>query len=279
MGLPSSFDCPLEAGEEESFAKVTYELKATLELQQSNQVAVSYSTLMTVNQAIDYTEGGIRQEISEPVYLCFCFNQGSIEISTYFENDRYKPGDTPVLVVNVDNSESKIGVESIDVQLRQETTIKTLVFSHKINRELSKFSFSGFKAGCAKIGDDALKLHIPLKSPEGKSILPSKLLSTCKSKRISNRYVVVLTVRMEGCQLAFKQPKTELFLNIAEHSKANETWNLQPIPFNPQVMKPISIQFLKGSSMEDKSSEYSPKDFSSRGDKDVRCPVLHEFRN
>ena len=57
-GIPSSFNCQLKLDQNESHARVVYELTAMLESLKVNQIKLAYKLRMPVNQPIDFQERG-----------------------------------------------------------------------------------------------------------------------------------------------------------------------------------------------------------------------------
>lgn len=273
--IPSSFEYNFEMHDEECIVQVEYHISAQIEEFGTKNYMLEYDMRFAVNQAVDYTEARIREEVSGRVKSCFCFDRGYLDVVAELDKNVYSPNETATLTLEIDNSESKVSIEKINVALYQELKIQVGSFTHKFNHKINQYAHQGIKSGDAKTGNEAFKLKLPLQVKESKPHWPPNILPTCQSKFIDNHYRIVCEIKIQGCQLKRSFAKIELTPFILSQVASEKEWKHQPTPWIPRVIETTPMQIFKYASIEDKLDSFSPRLTQSFELADTTCPILH----
>jgi len=248
-GLPSTFDYSFNVGQEPCYAKVSYELRASLENPSSRgSPSLSHTQVLSVNQGALLGGESTRKELNQHVKSCCCIDKGHAKIISYFEKAEYVPGETAYLVSEVDNTKSKAKINSIDGIFRQKLRLQARGFVYPLQIDLNKLSLPGIEPGQARLGEQALRLALHLVSNSKQQTFntrtnTSTIQPTCRGKLIQNEYFIVNRLHMDACVCCGEHPNCTMQLNVRNPSINYSGWSAMPTNWNPKTFDLVPLQF------------------------------------
>ena len=144
-------------------------------------------------------------QITKNVKDCCCIDKGKVSIKSYFERGDYQSGETAAIIAEVDNSDGKNDIVSINGVFIQYLTITAGKFSKTIKNQLNKVSVTGIKAGEKDVGEKARRMQLALTGKGGSYVQP-----TSSGNLIKNRYNLETTTQLDGNQCCDKAPTASI---------------------------------------------------------------------
>ena len=247
-GIPSSFQYKFKVGLEDCFARVSYEMQASLEALGIDTPSLAFSIPFNVNQPVGLSNNNTRKEMEAKVDSCCCIDKGVSKITSYFEKTEYIPGEMAFLITEADNTNCKAAISGIQAEFAQSLKFTAKGYTHQITNSLNSMNLSGIGPGETRLGPNALRLQVQLSmNARFKENCPM-LQPTCRGKLVSNEYYLVNTLSMDACICCGDHPNCRLQLNVRNPSLEYSPWSGMPAAWSPQVMPVNNLQF---------SSEYA----------------------
>lgn len=237
--LPSTFDYKFSKKDKECFAKVSYEIRASLESTSNSAPAISYTCPFVVNQKMVLNDQSQRKEINQSVSSCCCIDKGQSKIVSYFEKSEYIPGEVAYLVTEVDNSNGKAKINTIDAIFQQHLVLKAGKYEENIHEDLNTMSEPGVGIGEQKVGDNARRLAVALTTKKK----TSPIQPTCRGKLIMNEYYLKNQLNVDACICCGDNPNCKLQLNVRNPTINYMPWGAQPQVWRPQEFANFNVQF------------------------------------
>src|SRR3990167_2773431 len=239
--LPSTFNYTFQNGGGANFAKVNYVMTAQITSSQVKANVLCTQNLV-INQEQVLSTGTQKKTNSLNVQSCCCVDKGTTHMTTYFEKNDYVPGETAFMICEVDNSACSAPVLHIKGHFKQRIKILAKRYQNTVTLQHQQVIFPGVPAGKTKIGQDACRIALNLRTATGANVQP-----TCRGKLVSSEYSLHSNTQMDACLCCEKHPESVSIVTIRNADMEYQSF-VAPSNWNPQLMGAYNAQF---------SSEYS----------------------
>lgn len=230
QNIPSSFHYGWKEHGESCYAKIRYWCKVKLENdfdenllkgKQNFIINEGYSAKMDQNNKM-------KTDVLETnIVGCCCFQQGKLKLKSYFQKDYYIPGDVASIIAEVDNSDCKVNVKSVQGTFIQKLDLRIGNNTKNITTYLSTVYGEKVEAGKKKVGQDSIRLLVPLNSDTD-----GVLNTSTNGKLIDCDYQIQCMCVMETC-ICGEHPNSKLDLVIFNPNVDTLPWE-KPHQWNPR---------------------------------------------
>lgn len=234
--LPDSFEfmAPGQLEAEISYKVTAYVISSTPE----TQPGLRHEAHFIVKRKPPQTFQPLVTKESIPVKYCWCMNGGASEISYTMEKDAYAPGETAYLIVLVDNSTCRRGIEFVDITVKKVVRINGKDDFNLHSDEVIKKERLEPIAALQGITDASKKLvEIKLAlNPTSKKVATT----TTKGEHINCTFVVESIVKYVGNFAAPVNHRFEFPVYEPEFSLTNKML-APPVDWKPEKMETTQI--------------------------------------
>ena len=233
--LPGSFRHEFSMHSRDCYARIQYEVMASLENGDAKFPAVRHQLPVVIDQPNNLGLGGgnSKKELSQTIMHCCCFDRGQSRIVSYFEKNDYFPGEVAYLITEADNSQGKAAIKSIKASLKQVLHLRAGSETHTISKDLNTMVIPGVAAGMQKVGQNAERLAIKVEKSGGAS---ERFEPTARGKLICNEYFLVNSLEMDATLCCSEEPQCCVQVAIKSLPANYAPWNQQPPNWLPQQM-------------------------------------------
>ena len=171
-----------------------------------------------------------------------CSNQGYCKINVVHQQDTYNPSQTAVVLAEVDNSNSKLSVNSITARLFFSLRLKcsgpsTYFFKETLITESIPIRIA---PGAALLNSSAVQIQLNL--PSCMQTL-SNMYST-KGALIDCTYTIEVRADMDGsCMCCGEQPSIQALMKIVPNIIIALSAPVAPPDWNPSVLDQVNIYY------------------------------------
>lgn len=244
-GVPSSFDYTFKEKERDCFARVTYEIMASLEMPSAQSTGIATILNLHIFHPVYSSPDTSSQQISRSINSCGIISKGRLNLTSRFERAEYLPGESAIMLTDVDNSKCSAQINSITSVLTQHLTLQAKGITKTVVNTIGKFSEGGVNPGEERVDSNALKMSIPLVQSD-KSKGP--LQPTCSGRLVNNEYRLVSTIHLNACLCCQSMPTTRISLTMRNPTQAPPLWKEQPQAWTPQIFPPAQLQLVSQAS-------------------------------
>ncbi|CAD8149669.1 unnamed protein product [Paramecium octaurelia] len=244
--LPGSF----EYQEKDLECKIKYSVKAEIDSPDKSLDKIKYKQEFLVREPIkeqvNQNEGS---QVLQPTSCC-CIPMGTISFKFQFDKSAYQPGEVAKLQIEIDNTQSKVGIPIIKASVTSRLRIISKQgHTRMIYRVCASSTTPGIESGQSALNEHKKNMNLSLvDAGRHKPLDP-----TTNGKIVQNNYQLSATGELDGiCLCCSQDPGIELPIRIVAKPIASyEQPVVAPSGWNPQVMNPVSVQF-------DDSYKYQP---------------------
>lgn len=191
-GLPGSFCHKYTSEGEKCFAKTVYKILAGLKDPYTNR-AVFQEIRFIVDQKWEFSNGPQQRDENKKLTGYCCVELGSFRLSCRYDRDKFVVGENAVMQIEVDNSECKSDVKTIQCSLKQILRVKTSDGSKSDLKttQITSAVLPGLAKGQKRTGTDAMMVTLPIKTQ-------SELGATSNGNLVENKFMLVIEASMEA---------------------------------------------------------------------------------
>lgn len=254
--LPDNLPGSFRIGSGRYMGRITYELRVKV-LADDNRKIKTRAAIQIKQTATLLNQNVIKEKTAQISTWC-CRKKGSVSIRANFAKDFYVPEESPNVIVDIDNSKSKLRLSKVHAKLIRNVRLTGKRFGLNLFNEVStNFSSTSILTTCAEgvpegIHNDGTSESNPLL--KSKQIMFSLDLSsardsiighfTTKGTLVECVYILEVSAEMDGnCMCCGDTPYVSSKMILYPNEVSVQLVPVAPLNWNPQIVDQININY------------------------------------